>query len=117
MPSPLLSSASLDGLSLSERAYHLAELVSGCRWMADALEKSMSTNLICEGDDVDTRTEAVSRLVADLLHLASDHLFELHGDLDDEKLMRRLAQSLQSQTQRRKVADRLKTAAQTREHI
>jgi hypothetical protein len=94
MSSRFLTSASLDGLSLSERAFQLAGLVHGCGWVADALEKSMSTHFVCEDEDVNARVEAVAGLMAVLLHLASECLYDLHGDLDNEKLMRPLEQSL-----------------------
>jgi hypothetical protein len=53
-----------------------------CRWVADALEKSMTTCTLCEDRDVNTRCEHVAATLGLLLDFAANKLFDLHCELD-----------------------------------
>jgi hypothetical protein len=63
-----------------EKLKEISFLVAKCRWVADALEKSIDSNIICEGDEVDERVENVSAALTLLLGFAADRLFDLSFD-------------------------------------
>jgi hypothetical protein len=67
-----------DGLPFAERLLEAGLLVSDCHWVADALEKSMSTNIAHEDKDVNERCERVAATLGLLLDFAADRLFNLH---------------------------------------
>jgi hypothetical protein len=60
-----------------DKLTEVSSLVSQCQWVADALEKSMATNICCDQKDTNERAQSVSAALNLLLDFAADKLFDL----------------------------------------
>jgi hypothetical protein len=83
----------LEDRPFPDKLVEIGFLVSKCKWIADALEKSMATNIICEQVDTNERAESVSAALRLLLDFAADKLFDL--SLDAERAQKAEAATLE----------------------
>jgi hypothetical protein len=76
--SKLLESAAFPpGTPEHERVGELAHLVSSCAWMAETLRRSLSTAEVIDDEEWDPAVESTSGIIAQLLGIAADELFNL----------------------------------------